>query len=195
MPTKVASHMTKRELEYAIHRMTDDLNRYLKRTPLYKQPEYISKLKDSGKGLFKTVRQGKNRRKYVLFRQSTSGMTKDQLIERFGWYVMAIKSATRQGAKEKGIDTLKQRLSAMGLDISKKDLTKILITMNLSGIREYEDSEQIMQNMINYVNEGNEINVDSMTEYIKGYIEEQAENQDEISTKDLFEKLKKEQSP
>lgn len=193
-PEKIASHMKKRELEIEITKMAKSLNRYLKSTALYKQPEYIKVLKHKEKGLFKTVTVGKKRkRKETVFKWGTSGMNKDSLIKRYGILVKATKEARRGIASEKGIRTLKERLGEKGYTIDEKTLVKSIKIMRESGLLEYEDSERVLTGIIDYVTT-KDFDSDDIIQAIQNYIDEQSKNQAEISTKDFFEKLRKEQA-
>lgn len=196
-PEKIASHMTNRELESEITRMAKSLNKYLKSTALYKQPEYIKLLKHSEKGLFKAVTVGKKRkRKVTVFKWGTSGMNKDALIKRYGLLVKATKEARRSQSNAKGIDTLHERLTEKGYNVDKRTLVKAIVTMRESGLLEYEDSERVLNGIMDYIVDIGEkgFDPDIIVDEIENYIENQAKNQAEISTKDFFEKLRKEQS-
>lgn len=195
-PEKIASRMTNRELEIEITYMAKSLNKYLKTTALYKQPEYIKVLKHREKGLFKTVSVGKKRkRKVTVFKWGTSGMNKDALIKRYGILVKATKEARRSLSNAKGIDTLYERFKEKGYNIEKKDIVKAIVTMRESGLLEYEDSERVLNGILDYIVDiGKGCDPDIIGNEIHDYIENQAKNQAEISTKDFFEKLRKEQA-
>ena len=195
-PEKIASHMKNRELEIEITKMAKSLNRYLKSTSLYKQPEYIKVLKFQEKSLFKTVSVGKKRkRKVTVFKWSTSGLNKDSLIKRYGILVKATKEARRSLSNAKGIDTLHERLTEKGYNVDKKTLVKTIISMRESGLLEYEDSERVLNGILDYIVDIGEKNFtpDMIIDEIQQYIENQSNNQAEISTKDFFEKLRREQ--
>lgn len=187
--------MTNRELEIEITHMAKSLNKYLKSTPLYKQPEYIKVLKHREKGLFKTVTVGKRKRKVTVFKWGTSGMRKDELIKRYGMLVKATKEARRSLSNLKGIDTLHERLTEKGYNVDKKTLLKAIASMRESGLLEYEDSERVLNGILDYIVDIGEknFNPDMIVDEIHEYIENQAKNQAEIATKDFFEKLRKEQ--
>lgn len=192
-PEKIASRMTNRELEIEITYMAKSLNKYLKSTAIYKQPEYIKVLKHHEKTLFKTVTVGKKRkRKVTVFKWGTSGMNKDALIKRYGLLIKATKEARRSLSNAKGIDTLHERLTEKGYNVDKKTLVKAIITMRESGLLEYEDSERVLNGILDYITE-KDFEPDIIVDEIRTYIEKQAKNQAEISTKDFFEKLRKEQ--
>ena len=196
-PEKIASRMTNRELEIEITRMAKSLNKYLKTTALYKQPEYIKVLKHREKGLFKSVSVGKKRkRKVTVFKWGTSGIKKDELIKRYGMLVKATKEARRSISNAKGIDTLHERLTEKGYNVDKKTLVKAIVTMRESGLVEYEDSERVLNGIMDYIVDIGEkgFDPDIIVDEIHKYIENQAKNQTEISTKDFFEKLRKEQA-
>lgn len=196
-PEKIASHMTNRELEFEITHMSKSINKYLKSTALYKQPEYIKLLKHHEKGLFKTVSVGKKRkRKVTVFKWGTSGMNKDSLIKRYGILVKATKEARRSLSNAKGIDTLHERLTEKGYKIDKTTLVKAIITMRESGLLDYEDSERVLNGILDYIVDIGEksFNSDIIVDAIHEYIESQSKNQAEIATKDFFEKLRKEQA-
>ena len=195
-PEKIASRMSYRELESEIFYMARSLNKYLKSTPLYKQPEYIKVLKHREKGLFKTATVGKRKRKVTIFKWGTSGMNKDALIKRYGILVKATKEARHSLSKEKGIETLHERLKEKGYNIDKKTLVNAVISMRESGLVEYEDSERVLNGILDYIVDIGEkvFDPDVLVTEIKSYIENQSKNQSEISTKDFFEKLRKEQS-
>lgn len=189
-PEKIASRMTNRELEFEITHMAKSLNKYLKSTALYKQPEYIKVLKHREKGLFKTVTVGKkNKRKVTVFKWGTSGMKKDELIKRYGVLVKATKEARRAIAAGKGITTLKERLREKGYTVDEKTLLKALEIMRESGLLEYEDSERVLNGILDYITE-KDFDPDIIVDEIQNYIENQAKKQAEISTKDFFEKLR-----
>ena len=193
-PEKIASRMKKRELEIEITKMAKSLNRYLKSTSLYKQPEYIKVLKHREKGLFKTMTIGKKRkRKVTVFKWGTSGMNKDSLIKRYGILVKATKEARRSLSNAKGIDTLYERLKEKGYKGDKKTLVKAIVIMRESGLLEYEDSERVLNGIVDYITD-KDYSADDIIEAVHEYIEKQSENQAEISTKDFFEKLRKEQA-
>ena len=92
-PEKIASRMSTKELQSEILYMSRSINKYLKSTALYKQPEYIKVLKHREKGLFKTVTVGKKGKRKSLPNASVlihqplisgggiSGPTADILIE------------------------------------------------------------------------------------------------------------------
>lgn len=196
-PEKIASRMTNRELEIEITHMAKSLNKYLKNTALYKQPEYIKVLKHREKGIFKTVTVGKKRkRKVTVFKWGTSGMNKDSLIKRYGILVKATKEARRSLSNAKGIDTLHERLSEKGYNVDKKTLVKAITSMRESGLMEYEDSERVLNGILDYIVDIDEkgYDPDKIVDEIHTYIENQSKNQAEISTKDFFEKLRKEQA-
>ena len=196
-PEKIASRMTNRELEIEITRMAKSLNKYLKSTAIYKQSDYIKLLKHSEKGLFKAVTVGKKRkRKVTIFKWGTSGMKKDDLIKRYGMLVKATKEARRSISNAKGIDTLHERLTKKGYNVDKRTLVKAIVTMRESGLVEYEDSERVLNGILDYIVDigENVFNPDMIIDKIQQYIENQAKNQAEISTKDFFEKLRKEQT-
>lgn len=195
-PEKIASRMTNRELEIEITHMAKSLNKYLKSTALYKQPEYIKLLKHREKGLFKTVTAGKRKRKVTIFKWGTSGMNKDALIKRYGLLVKATKEARRSLSNAKGIDTLYERFKEKGYNIEKKDIVKAIVTMRESCLLEYEDSERVLNGILDYIVDIGEkgFDPDKIVDEIHDYIEKQAKNQAEISTKDFFEKLRKEQA-
>lgn len=195
-PEKIASHMTNSELEFEIRKMAISLNKYLKSTALYKQPDYIKVLKHREKGLFKTVTVGKKRkRKVTVFKWGTSGMRKDDLIKRYGMLVKATKEARRSLSNAKGIDTLHERLTEKGYNVDKKTLIKAIMSMRDSGLLEYEDSERVLNGILDYIVDIGEkgFDPDIIVDEIHDYIETQAKNQSEISTKDFFEQLRKEQ--
>ena len=193
-PEKIASHMKNRELESEISHMAKSLNRYLKSTPLYKQPEYIKVLKHREKGLFKTVTVGKkNKRKVTIFKWGTSGMNKDSLIKRYGILVKATKEARRAISNGKGITTLKERLGERGYTIDERTLVKAIEIMRESGLLEYEDSDRVLTGIVDYVTT-NDFDGDNIIQAIHDYIDEQSQNQSEISTKDFFEKIRKDQA-
>ena len=192
-PEKIASRMKKRELEIEITKMAKSLNRYLKSTSLYKQPEYIKVLKHREKGLFKTMTIGKkSKRKVTVFKWGTSGMNKDSLIKRYGILVKATKEARRSLSNAKGIDTLYERLKEKEYKGDKKTLVKAIVIMRESGFLEYEDSERVINGIVDYITD-KDYSEDDIIEAVHEYIEKQSENQAEISTKDFFEKLRKEQ--
>lgn len=196
-PEKIASRMTNRGLESEITKMAKSLNKYLKSTALYKQPEFIKVLKHREKGLFKTMTIGKKRkRKVTIFKWGTSGMKKDELIKRYGMLVKATKEARHSLSKEKGLDTLHERLTKKGYNIDKKTLLNAIISMRDSGLVEYEDSERVLSGILDYIVDIGEkvFDPDTLVNEIQTYIENQAKNQSEISTKDFFEKLRKEQA-
>lgn len=196
-PEKIASRMTNRELEIEITKMSKSLNKYLNSTALYKQPEYIKVLKYREKGLFKTMTVGKKRkRKVMVFKWGTSGLNKDELIKRYGMLVKATKEARRSISNSKGIDTLHERLSEKGYNVSKKTLVQAIISMRESGLLEYEDSERVLNGILNYIVDIGEkgFDPDIIVDEIHDFIENQAKNQAEISTKGFFEKLRKEQA-
>lgn len=195
-PEKIASRMTNRELEIEITHMAKSLNKYLKSTPLYKQPEYIKVLKHREKGLFKTASVGKRKRKVTVFKWGTSGINKDTLIKRYGILVKATKEARRSLSNAKGIDSLYERFKEKGYNIEKKDIVKAIVTMRESGLLEYEDSERVLNGILDYIVDIGEKGFDPeiIVDEIHDYIENQAKNQTEISTKDFFEKLRKEQA-
>ena len=189
--------MTNREIEFEITRMSKSLNKYSKSTPLYKQPEFIKILKHREKGLFKTVTVGKKRkRKVSVFKWGTSGMRKDDLIKRYGLLVKATKEARRSLSNAKGIDSLYERFKEKGYNITKKDIVKAIVTMRESGLLEYEDSERVLNGILDYivVIGENDFSPEMIIDEIHHYIENQSKNQSEISTKDFFEKLRKEQA-
>lgn len=193
-PEKIASRMSTRELQTEIFYMARSLNKYLKSTALYKQPEYIKVLERREKGLFKTVTVGKKRkRKVTVFKWGTSGMRKDDLIKRYGMLVKATKEVRRSLSKAKGIDTLHERLTEKGYNVDKKTLIKAINTMRESGLLEYEDSERVLTGILDYITE-KDFNPDMIIDEIHDYIENQSKNQAEILTKDFFEKLRKEQA-
>lgn len=195
-PEKIASRMTNRELEIEITKMSKSLNKYLKSTALYKQPEYIKVLKHREKGIFKTMTVGKKRkRKVTVFKWGTSGMNKDSLIKRYGILVKATKEARHSVSNAKGIDTLHERLTEKGYNVDKKTLVKAIVSMRESSLLEYEDSERVLNGILNYIIEIGEkaFDPDIIVDEIRDYIENQSKNQSEISTKDFFEKLRKEQ--
>lgn len=193
-PEKIASHMKNREIAFEITRMTLSLNKYLRNTPLYKQPEYIKVLKSREKWLFKTETVGKKtKRKVTAFKFATSGLNKDDLIKRYGLLVKATKEARRSLSNAKGIDTLHERLTEKGYNVDKKTLIKAIVTMRESGLLEYEDSERVLNGILDYITE-KDFTPDVIIDKIHDYIENQSKNQAEISTKDFFEKLRKEQS-
>lgn len=195
-PEKIASRMTNRELEIEITHMAKSLNKYLKSTALYKQPEYIKVLKRREKGLFKTVTVGKkHKRKVTAFKWGTSGMNKDSLIKRYGILVKATKEARRSLSNAKGIDTLHERLTEKGYNVDKKTLVKAIETMRDSGLLEYEDSERVLNGILDYIVDIGErdFSPELIIDEIHQYIENQANNQAEISTRDFFNKLRKEQ--
>lgn len=193
-PEKIASRMKNRELAFEIKRMALSLNKYLRNTPLYKQPEYIKVLKSREKWLFKTETVGKkNKRKVVAFKFGTSGLNKDALIKRYGILVKATKEARRAINAGKGITTLKERLGEKGYTIDEKTLVSAIKIMRESGLLEYEDSERVLNGIIDYVTT-DEFDSDDIIQAIQKYIDEQSQNQSEISTKDFFEKLRKEQT-
>ena len=196
-PEKIASRMTNRELEIEITHMAKSLNKYLKTTAIYKQPEYIKILKHREKGLFKTVTVGKKRkRKVTVFKWGTSGMNKDSLIKRYGILVKATKEARRSLSNAKGIDTLYERFKEKGYNIEKKDIVKAIVAMRESGLLEYEDSERVLNGILDYIVDIGEKNFspEIIIDEIRDYIENQGANQAEISTKDFFNKLRKEQN-
>ena len=191
-PEKIASHMKNRELAFEIRRMALSLNKYLRNTPVYKQPEYIKVLKSREKWLFKTVTVGKkSKRKVISFKFGTSGLNKDALIKRYGILVKATKEARRAIAAGKGITTLKERLGEIGYTIDEKTLVNAIKIMRESGLLEYEDSERVLTGVIDYVTT-NDFDSDNIIQAIQEYIDEQSQNQAEISTKGFFEKLRKE---
>ena len=193
-PEKIASRMKNRELAFEITRMALSLNKYLRNTPLYKQPEYIKVLKSREKWLFKTETVGKKtKRKVTAFKFGTSGLNKDALIKRYGILVKATKEARRAIAAGKGITTLKERLRESGYTIDEQTLVKAIKIMRDSGLLEYEDSERVLNGIIDYVTT-NDFDSDDIIQLIQEYIDEQSQNQSEISTKDFFEKLRTEQS-
>ena len=194
-PEKIASHMTNRELEFEIIRMAKSLNKYLKTTALYKQPEYIKVLKRRNKEIFKTVTVGKRKRKVTVFKWGTSGMNKDSLIKRYGLLVKATKEARRSLSNAKGIDKLYERFKEKGYNITKQDIVKAIVTMRESGLLEYEDSERVLNGILDYIVDIGEkdFSPEIIIDEIRYYIENQATNQSEISTKDFFNKLRKEQ--
>lgn len=194
LPEKIASRLKNIELELEITKMAKSLNRYLKSTSLYKQPEYIKVLKFHEKSLFKTVTVGKkNKRKVTVFKWGTSGLNKDALIKRYGLLVKATKEARRAIANGKGITTLKERLAKNGYTIDERTLVKAIEIMRESGLVEYEDSERVLNGIIDYVTT-NDFDSDDIIQAIHEYIEKQSQNQAEISTKDFFNKLRKEQA-
>ena len=196
-PEKIASHMKNRELEIEITRMAKSLNKYLKSTALYKQPEYIKVLKFHEKSLFKTATVGKkNKRKKTIFKWGTSGLNKDELIKRYGILVKATKEARRSLSNAKGIDTLYERFKEKGYNIEKKDIVKAIVTMRESGLLEYQDSERVLNGILDYIVDIGEknFNPEMIIDEIHQYIEKQSKNQAEISTKEFFEKLRKEQA-
>lgn len=193
-PEKIASRMTNRELENEITKMAESLNKYLKTTALYIQPEFIKVLKHREKSLFKTMSIGKKRkRKVTVFKWGTSGMNKDALIKRYGILVKATKEARHSLSISKGIDSLHERLTEKGYNIDKKTLVKAIVTMRESGLLEYEDSERVLNGILDYITE-KDFDPDIIVDEIRTYIENQAQNQSEISTKDFFNKLRKEQA-
>ena len=196
-PEKIATRMTNRELEIEITHIAKSLNKYLKSTALYKQPDYIKLLKHSEKGLFKVVTVGKKRkRKVTVFKWGTSGLNKDALIKRYGMLVKATKEARRSLSNEKGIDSLHKRLTEKGYNVDKKTLVKAIVTMRESGLLEYEDSVRVLNGILDYITDIGEkgFDPDMIVDEIKNYLETQAKNQAEISTKNFFEKLRKEQA-
>lgn len=196
-PEKIASRMTNRELKIEITRMAKSLNKYLKSTALYKQPEYIKVLKHREKEIFKTVTVGKKRkRKVTVFKWGTSGMNKDALIKRYGMLIKTTKEARRSISNAKGIDTLHERLTEKGYNVDKKTLVKAITSMRESGLLEYEDSERVLNGILDYIVDIGEkdFSPDMIIDEIQHYIEKQSKNQAEISTKDFFEKLRKEQA-
>lgn len=196
-PEKIASHMKNRELEIEITKMAKSLNRYLKSTALYKQPEYIKTLKFHEKSLFKTASVGKkNKRKVTLFKWGTSGIKKDELIKRYGILVKATKEARRSLSNSKGIDTLHERLTEKGYNVDEKTLVKAIVSMRESGLLEYEDSERVLNGILDYIVDIGEkgFDPDIIVNEMQNYIENQAKNQAEISTKDFFNKLREEQT-
>lgn len=196
-PEKIASRMTNRELEIEITRMAKSLNKYLKSTAIYKQPEFIKVLKHREKGLFKTMSVGKKRkRKLTVFKWGTSGMKKDELIKRYGILVKATKEARRSLSSSKAIDTLHERLTEKGYNNDKRTLVKAIVTMRESGLLEYEDSERVLNGILDYIVDIGEkgFDPDIIVGEIQNYIENQAKNQAEISTKDFFNKLREEQA-
>ena len=195
-PEKIASRMKNRELEIEITHMAKSLNKYLKSTALYKQPEYIKVLKHREKGLFKTMTIGKkHKRKVTVFKWGTSGMNKDALIKRYGMLVKATKEARRSLSNAKGIDAIYERFKEKGYNIEKKTIVKAIVTMRESGLLEYEDSERVLNGILEYIVDIGEKNFspDIIIDEIRQYIENQAHNQSEISTKDFFNKLRREQ--
>lgn len=192
-PEKIASRMTNRELEVEITKMAKSLNKYLKTTALYKQPEYIKVLKHREKGLFKTMTIGKKRkRKVTVFKWGTSGMKKDDLIKRYGMLVKSTKEARRSLSNSKGIDTLYERLTEKGYNVDKKTVVKAIVIMRESGLLEYEDSERVLNGIVEYISD-HDFSEDDIIEAVHEYIEKQSVNQAEISTKDFFNKLRREQ--
>ena len=195
-PEKIASRMSTRELQSEIFYMARSLNKYLKSTALYKQPEYIKVLKHREKGLFKTVTVGKKRkRKVTVFKWGTSGMRKDDLIKRYGLLVKATKEARRSLSNAKGIVSIYERFKEKGYNITKKDIVKAIVTMRESGLLEYEDSERVLNGILDYIVDigENDFNPEMIIDEIRRYIENQSAGQAEISTKDFFNKLRKEQ--
>ena len=193
-PEKIASHMKNKELAFEIRRMALSLNKYLRNTPLYKQPEYIKVLKSREKWLFKTETVGKKvKRKLVTFKFGTSGLNKDALIKRYGILVKATKEARRAISAGKGITTLKERLGEKGYTIEERTLVKAIEVMRESGLLEYEDSERVLSGIVDYVTT-NDFDSEDIIKAIQDYIYKQSQSQAEISTKDFFEKLRKEQS-
>ena len=192
-PEKIASHMKNRELAFEITRMALSLNKYLRNTPLYKQPEYIKVLEYREKWLFKTVTVGKKtKRKVTVFKFGTSGLNKDALIKRYGILVKATKEARRAISAGKGIITLKERLSENGYTIDEKTLVKTIKIMRESGLLDYEDSERVLNGIVEYVTT-NDFDSDDIIQAIQEHINIQSQNQSEISTKDFFNKLREEQ--
>lgn len=193
-PEKIASHMKNKELAFEIRRMALSLNKYLRNTPLYKQPEYIKVLKSREKWLFKTETVGKKaKRKLATFKFGTSGLNKDALIKRYGILVKATKEARRAISAGKGITTLKERLGEKGYTIEERTLVKAIEVMRESGLLEYEDSERVLSGIVDYVTT-NDFDSEDIIKAIQDYIYKQSQSQAEISTKDFFEKLRKEQS-
>ena len=195
-PEKIASRMKNRELEIEITHMAKSLNKYLKSTALYKHPDYIKVLKHREKGLFKTVTVGKKRkRKVTVFKWGTSGMNKDALIKRYGMLVKATKEVRRALSNAKGIDSLHKRLTEKGYNVDKKTLVKAIVTMRESGLLEYQDSERVLNGILDYIVDIGEkgYDPDKIVDEIHTYIENQAKNQAEISSKDFFNKLREEQ--
>ena len=196
-PEKIASRMTNRELKFEISHMAKSLNKYLKSTALYKQPEYIKVLKRREKGLFKTVTVGKkHKRKLTVFKWGTSGLNKDALIKRYGMLVKATKEARRSLSNAKGIDKLYERFKEKGYNITKKDIVKAIVTMRESGLLEYEDSERVRNGILDYIDDigENDFSPEMIIDEIREYIENQSKNQSEISTKEFFNKQREEQA-
>lgn len=186
--------MKNRELAFEIKRMALSLNKYLRNTPIYKQPEYIKVLKTREKWLFKTETVGKkNKRKVPAFKFGTSGLNKDALIKRYGILVKATKEARRTISAEKGIKTLKERLGEKGYTIDEKTLLQTIEIMRESGLLEYEDSDRVLTGIIDYVTT-NDFDSDDIIQAIQDYIDNQSQNQAEISTKDFFNKLREVQA-
>lgn len=196
-PETIASRMSTRELQTEIFYMARSLNKYLKSTALYMQPEYIKVLKHREKAIFKTVTVGKKRkRKVTVFKWGTSGMRKDELIKRYGLLVKATKEVRKALSNAKGIDCLYERFREKGYNIEKKDIVKAIIIMRESGLLEYEDSERVLSGILEYIDDIGEQDAspELIIDEVHHYIENQARKQKEISTKDFFEKLRKEQT-
>ena len=132
----------------------------------------------------------------TVFKWGTSGMNKDALIKRYGMLVKATKEARRSLSNSKGIDTLHERLTEKGYNVDKKTLVKAIISMRESGLLDYEDSERVLNGILDYIVDIGEkdFSPDMIIDEIHHYIEKQSKNQAEISTKDFFEKLRKEQT-
>ena len=70
---------------------------------------------------------------------------------------------------------------------------KAIVIMRESGLVDYEDSERVLNGILDYITD-HDVSEDDIVEAVHEYIEKQSDNQAEISTKDFFDKLRKEQS-
>lgn len=183
---KVASKMTKYELEMTVKGLAKSLNDFMEKGRKADMTEgFKNFLAKSG---YQVKRKNKNGKKTIGVSVRVSGLTKDELIKKIGAYNKLLNELEKGNKRYENLKKMAERY-----DVSPQLMRKIFEYMHESAIENYLDSDQIIKTMQMYKGEWENFSKAEFKKLVDDFINKKAKQQQEINLDTMFDELKREQ--
>lgn len=185
MGGKVASKMNKRELEYTVKRLAENLNSVVIQSNTRYFSERFENILTSNATYLKDVKTKKGETR-TGFKVGTSGMNKDQLIKRVAEYNSLLNDIELSKKKYKQLITTSKKFG-----IRSSQMRKILDAIHSSRIEEYEYIGDIIESIKDNKDLFKNMTADDFKDYVDKFISQQKQKQGEVSIDELFNEIRR----
>lgn len=183
---KVASKMTKYELELTVKGLAKSLNDFMEKGRKTDMTEgFKNFLAKSG---YQIERKNKKGKKTIGVSVRVSGLTKDELIKKIGAYNKLLNELEKGNKRYENLKKMAERY-----DVSPRLMQKIFEYMHESAIENYLDSDQIIETLRMYEGDWENFSKAEFKKIVDDFINKKAKQQKEINLDEMFEELKREQ--